>query len=155
GEGTGRSYDLGLAIGAFLRELAERIRSRSTACEEWLRQEHFLDATAARNLRHHVERQLNSTGHLPTDTTLWIEASRDQLGDWQVILLSPLGARLHLTLRLAIEGRLRQRLGYRPQCLHHDDGVLVRQTDTDEPLLDLLDGLDPEGIESLILDELA
>jgi ATP-dependent Lhr-like helicase len=155
GESTGRSYDLGLAIGAFLRELGERLRGRSASCEEWLRREHFLDATAARNLRHHVERQLNSTGHLPTDTTLCIEASRDQLGDWQVILLSPLGARLHLTLRLAIEGRLRQRLGYRPQCLHHDEGLLVRLTDTDEPLLDLLDGLDPDGIESLILDELA
>jgi len=31
---------------------------------------------------------------------------------------------------------LRQRLGYHPQCLHHDDGILIRLTDTDEPLLD-------------------
>ena len=64
-------------------------------------------------------------------------------------------ARLHLALRLALEGRLRQRLGYRPQCLHHDDGILIRLTDTDEPILDLLDGLTPENVEGLILDELA
>jgi hypothetical protein len=50
-----------------------------------------------------------TAGVLPTDTTLLLEASRDQLGDWQVLLLSPLGTRLHLTLRLALEGRLRER----------------------------------------------
>ena len=84
-----------------------------------------------------------------------IEASRDQLGDWQVILLSPFGGRLHLALRLAMENRLSRRLGYRPQCLHHNDGILLRLTDTDEPILDLLDGITPENVEALILDELA
>ena len=72
-----------------------------------------------------------------------------------MILLSPFGSRLHLALRLALEARLRQRLGYRPQCLHHDDGILIRLTDTDEPVLDLFDGLTPENVEGLILDELA
>ena len=95
---------------------------------------------------YHVTRQLVATGSLPTDRTLVIEASRDQLGDWQVILLSPLGSRLHLSLRLALEARLRQRLGYQPQCLHHDDGILIRLTDTDEPILDLFDGLTPDNV---------
>ena len=153
GESVGRSYDLGLAIGAFLRELRERLDSPD--CLDWLQREYFLDADAARNLRYHVRRQLLATGCLPTDRTLLIEASRDQLGDWQVILLSPLGSRLHLALRLALESALRQRLGYQPQCLHHDDGILIRLTDTDEPILDLFDGLTPENVEGLILDELA
>src|SRR5262249_15227893 len=95
------------------------------------------------------------TGCLPTDRTLLIEASRDQLGDWQVILLSPFGKRMHLSLRLALEGRLRERLGYQPQCLHHNDGILIRLTDTDEPILDLFAGLTPENVEGMILDELA
>jgi ATP-dependent Lhr-like helicase len=172
GEGTGRSYDLGRAMGEFLRELAgpltpdpspplrgrgDGVRERldQSDCLDWLQREYFLDASAARNLRYHVERQLRVTGCLPTDRTLVIEASRDQLGDWQVILLSPLGKRLHLSLCLALEGRLRQRLGYQPQCLHHDDGILIRLTDTDEPILDLFAGLTPENVEGLILDELA
>jgi ATP-dependent Lhr-like helicase len=153
GENTGRSYDLGRAIGAFLRELAERIDQ--VGCLDWLEREFYLDRNAARNLRYHVERQLRVAGCLPTDRTLVIEASRDQLGDWQVILLSPLGHRLHLSLRLALEGRLRERLGYQPQCLHHNDGILIRLTDTDEPILDLFTGLTPENVEGLILDELA
>jgi ATP-dependent Lhr-like helicase len=153
GESTGRSYDLGRAIGAFLRELSQRLEQ--PGCLDWLERECFLDRHAARNLHYHVERQQRTAGCLPTDRTLVIEASRDQLGDWQVILLSPLGNRLHLSLRLALEGLLRKRLGYQPQCLHHADGLLIRLTDTDEPILDLLAGLMPENVEGLILDELA
>jgi ATP-dependent Lhr-like helicase len=153
GESVGRSTDLGLAVGRFLREFAERMEAPD--CLEWLRRDCFLDAAAARDLSRYVQRQLVVTSCLPTDRTLIVEASRDQLGDWQVILLSPFGTRLHLALRLAVEARLRQRLGYAPQCLHHDDGLLIRLTDTDEPVLDLFDGLTPENVEALILDELA
>jgi ATP-dependent Lhr-like helicase len=153
GEAGGRTYDLGKAIGAFLREVATRLDAPDRL--DWLEREHFLDRTAARNLCYHISRQLLSTSCLPTDKTLCIEASRDQLGDWQVILLSPLGNRLHLSLKLALEAVLRERLGYRPQCLHHNDGILIRLTDTDEPVLDLFAGLTPENVEGLILGELA
>ncbi len=153
GESTGRSYDLGRALGAFLREVGERIDDPD--CLDWLQREYYLEKNAARNVRYQVERQLRAADCLPTEYTLFVEASRDQLGDWQVILLSPLGNRLHLALRLALEGRLRERLGYRPQCLHHNDGILIRLTDTDEPILDLFDGLTPESVEGRILDELA
>jgi ATP-dependent Lhr-like helicase len=153
GESGGRSYDLGVAVGTFLRELKDRLDSDDVL--DWLQRECHLDVTAARNLRWHVTRQLVVTGTLPTDRTLAVEASRDPLGDWQVILLSPFGAALHLTLRMALEARLRQRLGYRPQAMHHNDGVLMRFTDMDEPLLDIFDGLTPENVEGMVLDELA
>jgi ATP-dependent Lhr-like helicase len=153
GESTGRTADLGLAIGRFLRELAERIDAPD--CLDWLQHDYFLDPPAAHNLRHYVRRQLVSAERLPTDRTLLVEAARDQLGDWQVMLLSPLGKRLHYTLRLLLENRLRQRLGYGPQCLHADDGILIRLADTDEPPLDLFAGLTPEMVETLVLEELA
>ncbi|MBY0527268.1 MAG: DEAD/DEAH box helicase [Gemmataceae bacterium] len=153
GEMGSRTYDLGCAMGRFLRELSRRIDAPD--CLAWLERDHFLDAPAARNLRYHVRRQLAMAGDVPTDRLLLIEASRDPLGDWQVILLSPFGGRLHLALRLAIEHRLSQRLGYRPQCLHHNDGLLIRLADTDEPVLDLFDGLTAESVEAMILEELA
>lgn len=152
GENVGRTYDLGVAVGRFVREVTERLDKPD--CLDWLEKEHLLDRAAARNVVGHVKRQLLVAGHVPTDRTLIVEASRDPLGDWQVIVLSPFGTRLHLALRLAIEGRLRQRLGYVPQCLHHDDGVLIRLLDCDEPILDLFDGLTAEGVESLIINEL-
>ena len=153
GEQGSRTYDLGRAIGEFLREMRTRLEAPDRL--DWLQREFFVDANAARNLVHHVSKQLLATGCLPTDQTLFIEASRDQLGDWQVILLSPLGGKLHFSLRLVLEAKLRQRLGYQPQCLHHNDGILIRLTDTDEPILDLFTGLSPEDVEGLILDELA
>jgi ATP-dependent Lhr-like helicase len=152
GESTGRSYELGQAIGSFLRELRGKLDQPD--CTDWLQQEYFLDRPAAGNLRWHVLRQVERTGCLPMDRTVCIEAFRDQLGDWQVLVMTPLGKRLHLSLRLALENRLQQRLGYRPQCLHHDDGVLVRFTDTDEPVLDLLEEVTAANVQSLILEEL-
>jgi ATP-dependent helicase Lhr and Lhr-like helicase len=153
GEKTARSWDLGQALGRFRRELSERVDEPGTL--DWLQGEYHLDVAAAHNARSYVRRQLASGADLPTDRTLVVEAARDPLGDWQIVFLSPSGSRIHLGLRLAIEARLRQRLGYAPQCLHHDDGILVRLTDTEEPVLDLLDGITPENVESLVLAELA
>jgi ATP-dependent Lhr-like helicase len=153
GERVGRSYDLGLAIGRFLRDLAARLDAPD--CLQWLEREFLVDAAAAGNLRSYVRRQLVHSSCLPTDKTLVIEASRDPLGDWQVIVLSSLGSRLNLALRLALESQLTRRLGYRPQTVHHDDGILIRLSDTDEPVLDLFKGLTADNVEALILEELA
>ncbi len=152
GEKVARSLDLGLALGRFLRELAERLPRRD--CLEWLQSECCLDADAARNLRDYVKRQIEKAGCLPTDRTLLIESFRDQLGDWHVAVLSPFGSRFNLALRLVVEARLRQRFGYQPQCLHGDDGLLLRLADVEEPPLDLLDDLTPDDAENLILREL-
>src|SRR5262249_6201957 len=146
GESTGRSFDLGQAEGRFLRELATRIDSAD--CLDWLQKNYFLDVQAARNLLEYVRRQLKRTGVLPTDRVLTIEASRDSLSDWQVVLLSPWGNRINFTLRLALESILHERLGYRPQCMHHDNGILLRLTESEEPVLDLLTGLTPENLKS-------
>ena len=83
------------------------------------------------------------------------QISRDPLGDWQVIVLNPLGRALNLGLRLALEHRLHARLGYRPQCLHHDDGVLIRLTESEEPVVDLFAGITSDNVRDMILEELA
>ena len=49
GENVGRTFDLGRAIGAFLRELLDRLDAPD--CQRWLQEEHFLDANAARSLQ--------------------------------------------------------------------------------------------------------
>src|SRR5262249_45324798 len=67
GEGLGRTYDLGVALGGLLRELAQRLDSPE--CVPWLENEFFLDTRAARNVRDHVRRQFAVTGCLPTDRT--------------------------------------------------------------------------------------
>jgi ATP-dependent Lhr-like helicase len=153
GEQAGRSFELGAAQGRFLRELSENAGTANFM--DWLQTEHHLDANAARNVREYIVRQRAKTGMVPSDCLFVVEATRDPLGDWQVILLTPLGARFHLTLRLALENLLRKRLGYRPQAMHHDDGLLLRLTDSEEPYTDLFSGLTAENLKALILEELA
>ena len=153
GERTSRTWDLGQALGSFLRELAERLDDPE--CLNWLQADFCLDSDSARNARSFVRRQIAADGVVPTDRTIVLEAARDPLGDWQLVFMSPWGNRVHLGLRLALEARLRQRLGYGPQCLHLDDGLLIRLSDTDDPVLDLLDGITAENVENLILGELA
>jgi ATP-dependent Lhr-like helicase len=152
GEGPGRTFGLGKAMGLFLSELEQRLESTDRL--DWLCEEYLLDRAAARGLCGYLTRQLLSAGVVPTDRTILIEASRDSLGDWQVLVLSPLGARFHLGLRLALESVLKELLGYRPQIHHHDDGLVIRMTDTDSPVLDLLERLDPAELEDRILGEL-
>lgn len=153
GEKAGRSYELSLATGQLTRELAERLDQPD--CLDWLKRECFLEHRAACDLLGYVRRQVLNAGDVPTDRTLVVEASRDQLGDWQVIVLSPFGSGVHLALRFALAAALRRRLGYSPQCLHHDNGLLLRLADSEEPVLDLFDGLTPENVEALILGELS
>jgi len=51
---------------------------------------------------------------------------RDDLGDWRICLLTPFGARVHAPWALAIEARLRERLGLDVQPIWSDDGIVVR-----------------------------
>ena len=65
GEGVGRSRDLGLAMGRFLRELPGRLDDPD--CERWLQDEYHLDPSAARDLRRYAQRQLATAGVLPAN----------------------------------------------------------------------------------------
>ena len=72
------------------------------------------------------------TGALPTDRTIVLQRFRDELGDWRVCLLSPFGARVHAPWALAIEARLRERLGVEVQPIWSDDGIVVRLPSAEE-----------------------
>ncbi len=153
GEGPGRTLELGQALGQLTRGIVAKLDAPDRL--DWLRTTCALDSACARDLYRHVSRQLLVAGSVPDDRTLLVEASRDPLGDWQLLILSPLGSRFHLGLRLALESVLTQKLGYRPQCLHHDDGVLIRLSDSAEPPMELLTWLDPDRLEDQILAQLA
>ena len=137
GDGVGRPIELGRALGAFTRELADELaggeRGRRRAIGRLVR-EHDLDERAARNLLDYVAEEEAATGAVPTDRTIVVERFRDELGDWRICLLSPFGARVHAPWALAIESRLRERLGMEVQPIWSDDGIVVRLPATTEGL---------------------
>jgi ATP-dependent Lhr-like helicase len=152
GESSPRTAELGEAVGALVRELADR-RDDPTVLD-WLRAECRLDRVAAGWLRAHIDRQIRIAGAAPDDRTVVIEAFRDPAGEVGLALLTPFGGTLHQGLKLVLQARLRERFGITVACLHGDDGVLIRFPQTDTPPLDLLDGLSGERAEELIREEL-
>ncbi|MDQ3492443.1 MAG: DEAD/DEAH box helicase, partial [Chloroflexota bacterium] len=135
GDGVGRPVELGRALGAFTREIGEAGaaggKTREAAVTR-LRELHDLDELAARNLLAYLDEEREATGTLPTDRTIVLQRFRDELGDWRICLLTPFGARVHAPWALAIESRLRERLGLDVQPIWSDDGIVVRLPATDE-----------------------
>ncbi|MFI6516293.1 DEAD/DEAH box helicase [Spirillospora sp. NPDC050679] len=150
GDTLGRPAELGRALGAFTRELAELppgdARDRATAAG--------LDEWASGNLVSYLTEQREATGHVPDDRTLVVERFRDELGDWRMVVHSPLGARVHAPWALAIAGRLRERYGVDAQAMHADDGIVIRIPDMDDPPSLDLAVFDAEDVERVVVDEL-
>ncbi|MEA2685678.1 MAG: ATP-dependent helicase Lhr and Lhr-like helicase, partial [Actinomycetota bacterium] len=149
GDNVGRPVELGRAIGAFLREVDSWPDSR-------LADECSLDELAVKNLRAYLDEERSVTGGvLPTDRQIVVERFRDELGDWRVCLLSPFGGRVHAPWALAIEARVRDRLGLEVQTMWSDDGIVVRLPEADEcPPLEMI-VVDPDEVEELVVGELA
>ncbi|MCU1543477.1 MAG: box helicase [Microbacteriaceae bacterium] len=150
GDGLGRPAELGRAIGAFTREVStgsdDASRGRMEAAG--------LDEFAANNLIAFVADQKQSTGHVPTDTTLVVERFRDELGDWRVILHSPYGMPVHAPWALAVGARVRDRLGLDGAAMASDDGVVVRIPDTDaEPPGAELFVFEPGELQHIVTEE--
>jgi ATP-dependent Lhr-like helicase len=147
GDTAGRPYELGRAIGRFTAEVGDWT-------DEQLAAECDLDELAIRNLRAYLLEEREATGGiLPTDRQLVIERFRDEVGDWRIAVLSPFGARVHAPWALAIEAKIRDRLGVAVQAIWSDDGIIVRLPDADDAPPSEVVILDPDEIEELVVAE--
>ncbi|HVU71467.1 MAG TPA: ATP-dependent helicase, partial [Mycobacteriales bacterium] len=149
GDAPGRPYELGQAVGAFLRETG---RLDDAAVLDDLRSR-GLDEWAAANLASYLREQREATGHLPDDRTIVVERFRDELGDWRLAVHSPFGAQVNAPWALAIGARLRETHGLDAQAMHSDDGIVLRLPDItgddSAPRSDLA-LLDPEDVEQVV-----
>jgi ATP-dependent Lhr-like helicase len=150
GEGVGRPFELGEAIGAASREIVALSEKKAM---ERLQADYLLDPRAARNLLTFLTEQQAATGAVPSDRTIVIERFRDEIGDWRVCILTPFGARVHAPWALALGARLRDGLGIEAQSIWSDDGIALHLPDADQPppTQDLL--IDPEELEDLVVAE--
>jgi ATP-dependent Lhr-like helicase len=157
GDAVGRPIELGRALGAFVREaeadLGRGAAGRATVTNR-LREHHDLDALAAHNLLAYLDEERQVTGALPTDRRIVVERFRDELGDWRLCLLTPFGARVHAPWSLALETRIRERLGMEVQTIWSDDGIAIRLPEGDLGGVDELLFPDPEEVEDLVVAQL-
>ncbi len=116
--------------------------------------QHDLDRVAAENLLQYLSDQQAAAGIVPDDRTLLIERSRDDLGDWRICVLSPLGGKVLIPWCLAVVARFRVERGIDVETMWSDDGFVVRVPDMDEPPSTDLLVPSPGEIESLVLQQL-
>jgi len=150
GEGIGRPFELGEAIGKTSRELVALSHKVATAR---LMDEHRLDERAANNLLTFLNDQAAATGTVPSDRTVVVERFRDEIGDWRLCILTPFGARVHAPWALALAARLRDSLGLEVQSIWSDDGIALHLPDADAPppTDDIV--ISPDEIEELVVNE--
>jgi len=150
GEGVGRPFELGEAIGRASRELVALSEPKARAR---LQEQHHLDEPAARNLVTFLHEQAAVTGAVPSDRTVVVERFRDEIGDWRLCILTPFGARVHAPWALALAARLRESLGLEVQSIWSDDGIALHLPDADAPppTDDIL--VSPDEIEDLVVQE--
>jgi ATP-dependent helicase Lhr and Lhr-like helicase len=148
GDKLGRPFELGKAIGEFVR-LLPGIDDASLATD------YALDPLAVKNMRAYVAEEHEATGGLvPTDRQLVVQRFRDELGDWQLCLLSPFGAQVHAPWAMAIESRIRDKMGMEARAIWSDDGIVVRLPEADDaPPMDYL-LIDPDELDDLLMAEL-
>ncbi|MET0830618.1 MAG: ATP-dependent helicase [Microbacterium sp.] len=150
GDGLGRPAELGEALGRFSRELSAASPPKA---RERLR-EAGLDDNASANLLAYLAEQREATGTLPTDKSLTVERSRDEVGDWRVILHSPYGMKVHGPWALAVNARIRERLGVEGSAVASDDGIIARVPDAAaEPPGAELFVFEPDELEQIVTDE--
>src|SRR6185436_1395284 len=150
GEGVGRPYELGEAIGKTSREL---VALSHDVAQARLVNEHALDERAANNLLGFLREQEAATGAVPSDRTVVVERFRDEIGDWRLCVLTPFGARVHAPWALALAARVRESLGLDANAIWSDDGIAIHLPDADAAPPNDVVLIDLEEIEELVVNE--
>ncbi len=155
GRGGAATAELGEAVGALCREIADRLDDPGAASTGSRASAGSSPVGRAVLIAPRRPPGADRRGVVPDDRTVLVETFRDPAGELGLAVLSPFGGKLHQALKLALQARLRRAArDRRSSCLHGDDGLLIRLPQMDEPPLDLLDGLDGRRGRGLIREEL-
>jgi ATP-dependent helicase Lhr and Lhr-like helicase len=172
-EAGGRSSELGLRIGAFVRELEERLAIGSSAVgsdkprigedqtivrtaierqtADWLMSSYCMDATSAYSLIDYANSQHSFCG-LPTDRRIIVEYYQDVSNKTHVIIHNWLGRRLNRTWLLAIERQFEQLLPYRLYGNAKDNGIEFVLSEWDPSWLQSIWHVTPANVEPLLME---
>ena len=151
GDQAGRPIEFGRRIGALVREL--RDAPRSVAITR-LMGEHDLEQGAAENVLRYLADQELASVHVPDDRNIVVERVRDELGDWRVCCLTPLGSRIHAPWAMAVTAKIRANGGPEVETMWSEDGFCLRFPESEEPPAVEQILLEPEEAAELVLRQL-
>lgn len=163
-EAGGRSYALGMKIGAFWRELAERLRigdgaetaADGTAVREaddetaaWLRAEYGMDAQSAGELIGLVRAQHRACA-IPTDRQIVVEHYRDVMNQTHVVIHNFCGRRVNRAWLLGLQRQFELLMPYKLYGNAKDNGIELVLPEWDASWLGILSQVSTSNAESLL-----
>jgi ATP-dependent Lhr-like helicase len=150
GDQAGRPIEFGRRIGALVRELREMPRNAAIVR---LTREHDLDEQAAENVLRYLADQELATQQVPDDRNIVIERVRDELGDWRVCVLTPLGSRVHAPWAMAVTTKIKA-AGLDVETMWSEDGFVLRFPESDNPPDTDILLMEPEEAAQLVMQQL-
>jgi ATP-dependent Lhr-like helicase len=169
GDAPRRDYHMGLRLGAFRRELAERVADlpplpddpsdpfpeEARAVIDWLISDYAMDGASARNAILYVRQQLDVAGTISSDRTVVVETFNDAMGDLRMVVHSCFGSRINSAWALALTHALQEQLHWQVETQVNDDGILFHFLRADrEPPVDLVQIMGPDEARERLLLEL-
>lgn len=153
GEALGRSFELGLAIGQFLRELSDRIAAEEQEAVSWLEKSYYLDGAASQELVSFVKQQRH-TSIVPSDKIIFMEQFTDELKHTRLIIHSVFGRRLNRTWMLALQHMLKNKTGVKPAAFCGDNAVefIYSPKEWDPSYMEMIRRFQAESLESVLLE---
>ena len=142
GDGAGRPYELGRALGAWRRDVHQDPGILAD-----------VDARARDNIVSYLGEQYEATGLIPDDTTLLLERFRDELGDWRVLLHTPFGRGVNAAWALAVGARVAENTGMDAQAVAGDDGIVLRLPEADREPDASLFNFDADDITDIVTEQ--
>jgi ATP-dependent Lhr-like helicase len=150
GDQAGRPIEFGRRIGALVRELRDMPRNAAIVR---LTREHDLDEKAAENVLRYLADQELATESVPDDRTIVVERVRDELGDWRVCVLTPLGSRVHAPWAMAVTAKIKAS-GLDVETMWSEDGFVLRFPESDAPPDTDILLMEPEEASQLVMQQL-
>ncbi|GLX67990.1 DEAD/DEAH box helicase [Paenibacillus glycanilyticus] len=149
-EGIGRTYSLGMKVGAFIAEIDQRLQQgEEEQLIDWLTGQYRMDDYTAEQLLSLIRSQ-QSACELPTDKRIVIETYRDLMNQTHVIMHNPFGRRVNRTWLLAIERQFELLLPYRLYGNAKDNGIEFVLPEWDSSWLQTIWQVTPANVEALL-----
>lgn len=142
GDGAGRPYELGKALGEYRREVFSSPDIIADA-----------DDNARSNIVAYLQEQNEATGVIPDEKTLVLERFRDELGDWRVVLHTPFGRPVNSAWALAVGARVGERTGMDPQAVAGDDGIVLRLPEAESEPDGAIFAFDADEIADIVAEQ--
>lgn len=154
GDNLYRDYATSLKIGAFRRELLEKIEHGAEL--PWLTEHGHSDEAIAGNLAGYLQRQRDITEAVPHDKQIVVEWFRDHAEEPHLVVHAVFGSRVNGAWAIALSRAIEKRYGAEVQFSYNDDGIVMRLFDATEQIpIEKLLRLPVQEVEQNLLEALS